>query len=350
MLMRIRKRGRMPVAALFGAAISLVTIPISPRPVAACDLCAVYTATIMQESGTGVWLGLAQQFTSFGTLRSGTDKVTNGSSEWLESSITQVVIGYNVSPRWGVQLNVPFVSRRFRRAGEDGIVKDDVTGIGDASLVSHYDLVSEAYRHGIFVLRTHAGLKLATGDSDRLGRELAEHEDEEEGHGDGHGAGLGRPAHDGETHSVSGIHDHDLALGSGSIDGLVGASFLWTRDRFRLGGAVQYAVRSEGDFDYQYANDLIFSLTPGFFAALGHARSVSVGTQLSGETKGKDEQKGSDVDDSSITALYLGPRITLTEGAAVNFELGADLPVYQNASAVQIVPDYRLHLSVGVRF
>lgn len=349
-MMRMHFRAHAAVAALAAILAPLV----SPGAARACDLCSVYTATILQESRTGAWFGMAQQFSSFGTLRDGTGKVSNPSSEWLESSITQLAIGYKPSPVWGVQLNVPIIARRYRRVGEEGgIEKDSVEGIGDASLVLHYDVLSDAYRRGVFVVRVHGGLKLATGNSDRLGREAAHHAEEgdhaeaandDEARRSAFTAGneIGEPA--------SGVHDHDLALGSGSLDGLLGVSFLWTRGRFQLAGDAQYALRTEGDFDYEYADDLTWSLSPGVYTALAYDYTVGFAARLSGERKGKDERDGDQVEDSGIVSVYAGPRLTVTQGSQLHFEVGGEVPLHQDTSALQLVPDYRLHLSASVRF
>jgi len=325
-------------------------LPLTTPSADACDLCAVYTATLMPDHKPGVWLGLNQQFTSFGTARDGTGKEPNPSSEWMESSITQVALGYSSGGRWGMQLNVPLIARRYRRVADGGgISKGHETGVGDATIVAHYDVLSDAYTRGVYVVRLLGGLKLATGDSDRLGAELHAHDEDADDHAELRLRKRG-VVDDGDHHAESGVHDHDLALGSGSLDGLLGASALWTRDRFRVSAEIQYMLRSEGDFDYEYADDLTWALAPGFYVALGHDYTLNFAARVSGETKGTDKQAGTRIEDSGITTVYAGPRLTLTEGLGLHFDLGFELPVYQNTSALQLVPDYRVHLATSVRF
>lgn len=64
-----------------------------PRPTAACDICAVYTAVELGRGRVGFRLGAAEQYTNFRTLKQGTDTVPNP-GEKLDSSITQVFFGY----------------------------------------------------------------------------------------------------------------------------------------------------------------------------------------------------------------------------------------------------------------
>jgi hypothetical protein len=232
-----------------------------------------------------------------------------------------------------------------------------------------YSAVSE---NTVFRLTLFGGLELPSGDSSRL------REEAEEGHGgtaDGHHHtadehGLAAPyenpfvdpkslrffpEHNETADFESGVHGHDLALGSGSVDGILGFHLFSSWRQIFFAGSLQYLLRSEGDFDYQYANDLLWSGGPGMFVLLGHdlwRRDFSLAWQavLSGETKGKDELDGDDLDDTSITSLYIGPGFTFTWGTSLSADIVADLPVLQNNSSLQIVPDYRLRGGITWRF
>src|SRR5512145_1484763 len=115
-------------------------------------------------------------------------------------------------------------------------------------------------------------------------------------------------------HRESGVHGHDLALGSGSYDGIVGGSLAWSWRRFLVLASGQYLIRGEGAFDYRYANDLTWTVSPGVYALLSHTHSMAVQAVFSGETKGKDTQHAERLDDTAITALYLGPGVVLDLG------------------------------------
>ena len=60
----------------------------------------------------------------------------------------------------------------------------------------------------------------------------------------------------GDPDFAPGIGGHDLALGSGSYDGIVGTGIYGRWKRGFVTASLQYAIRSEGDFQHQYANDL----------------------------------------------------------------------------------------------
>lgn len=345
------------------AAVLALVASTSAAPAEACDVCAVYTATELREGRTGFAIGVAEQFSRFGTLRDGGDEVANPFDEKIDSSITQLVFGYAPLPDLLFQVNVPILSRHYRRV-EDGLVETgSESGLGDLSLLAQYAVWSTQTEESVVRFTVLGGIKLPTGDSDRLGDELEHHE--EAGPEDAHGAeeahALSRRAltlgqsvrfHDGEHHEEirSGVHGHDLALGSGSIDGIVGARVFASRDRAFLAAQVQYAIRSEGDFDYEYADDLTWSGGPGYFLRLEHDWTLGLQGVLSGETKSKDEQKGERLDDSAITALYAGPGLLFTWGSSLGLEIAGDLPVIQSNTSLQIVPDYRIRGGASWRF
>jgi hypothetical protein len=335
------------------------------RTATACDVCAVYTATEQRESRTGPFLGVAEQFTHFGTLRRGGDEVDNPLDEKIDSSITQVIFGYAPIPALALQVNLPVIHRSFRRA-EDGVARsDDETGIGDLSFLAQYALWTHVTEQSLIRFTILGGVKFPTGDSDRLAEELGEgHHEEEaaEATEAEHQAELAVRAlsvaqsvrfHGGEVHGdeiESGVHGHDLALGSGSYDGIFGARLFASHDRAFATASVQYALRTTGDFDYAYADDLTWAGGPGYFLWLEHDRSLGLQASLSGETKGKDELDGARLDDTALTALYVGPGLLFTWGSSLGADLVGELPVIQNNTALQIVADYRIRGGLSWRF
>lgn len=295
----------------------------------ACDVCAIYTATELRENRPGLQLGLAEQFTSFETRQLEGDEVHNP-GEWLRSSITQVLIGYNVSPRVGLQLNLPIIARDFRRLEDRLLRRDDESGVGDVSILANVLAFSRVAQHGVLRVSLLGGLKLPSGDSGRLREELAE----------AHRAG----------ELSSALHGHDLALGSGSVDGIVGGTLFWSWQRLYATASMQYAVRTEGDFDYQYADDLTWAGGPGVFALVHHDATLGLQAVLSGETKGKDSLDGVPADDTGITLLYTGPAVAFTWGSALGADLRGEIPVVRNNTALQVVPDFRLRGGITWRF
>ncbi|HUI06569.1 MAG TPA: hypothetical protein VL486_06150 [Verrucomicrobiae bacterium] len=302
------------------SAVFLLSVLCAGRAMA-CDLCAVYAATEAQgKGGSGVYGGVAEQFTYFNTLQSNGHTVRND-GEYIDSLVSQVFAGYNVNNRFGVQLNLPVIYRAY---GSDTGGDHAEGGIGDASLIGNVLLYQKLEEKLTFNWTALGGIKFPTGASERLDPNKPDF--------------------------ATGIGGHDLTLGSGSYDGLVGTGVFARWERLFLTANMQYAIRSEGRFDYQFANDLTWSGGPGVYLVLGHKYTVAAQGIVSGETKGQDTIHGVSTDDTAETIVYVGPQINVTWSSKLSAQVGGDLPVSIHSTGDQLVPDYRVHAAVTWRF
>jgi len=117
--------------------VALTFFPLAAR---ACDLCGCYSPQVEsmpkeKVSLTGFYTAIAEQFTHFGSLQFDDHEVANPTGQRLESSITQVVVGYGINDRFALQFNAPFIYRDFRRPEGFAIDEGNVSGIGDVSLL-----------------------------------------------------------------------------------------------------------------------------------------------------------------------------------------------------------------------
>lgn len=305
----------------------------------ACDLCSVYSALDAHgESSKGWQASLAEQFTRFGTLQQDGDKVDNIAGQYLNSSITQVVLGYNFVDSFGVQANVPFIHRWYQRPDDNGNPEvGHETGFGDVSFLGHVRVVNIQDKKTALVVHLLGGVKVPTGSTHRLHGEVDEFVND---------VILMNPP----PPIDSGTHGHDLTLGSGSVDGVIGATIFTRYQRAFFSGNIQYAIRTKGDFDYTYANDLTWNGGPGVYLALEDSFTVSLQCKISGETKGRDTFMGMKADDTGITSVFVGPEINFTWKDKFSAEIGIDLPVSLVNTAFQAVPDYRVRAGLTFRF
>ncbi len=309
-------------------ALVLLATPLSR----ACDLCAIYSAgQARAEIGKGPFVGLAEQFTHYGTLQYEGHEVPNPAGQDLDSSISQMLVGYNVTERFGFQLNAPYIYRSFRRPEAGGVHEGNEQGLGDMSLLANYEAFRYEKKHATFSWTLSGGLKFPTGSASRLKEEAEE-----------------TPPLAGQI--PSGIHGHDLTLGSGSYDGIVGTSLYGRLNRFFFAAAAQYAIRSEGDYSYRFANDVVWSAAPGCLVLLDDDYTLSVEVNVSGEYKGLDEFRGTPAEDTAITAVYLGPQIVFTWHDKLSAQVGLDFPLLLDNSSLQIVPDYRIRAGLTWHF
>ena len=221
---------------------------------------------------------------------------------------------------------MPLIYRSFRRA--DGFAIDEGTesGPGDVSLVGNWRVIRREEKHSTFAWNILGGVKFPTGSSDRLFEEVLEL--------------TAPPSPPGAPDGA--VHGHDLTLGSGSFDGIVGTGLFARYNRGFLNANVQYAIRSTGDFEYRYANDLVWNGGPGVYLVLDERYTVSAQLIVSGEHKGKDTFRGANAEDTAVTAVYLGPQINFSWSDKLGAEIGLDIPVSIDNSDLQSVPDYRV--------
>jgi hypothetical protein len=321
----------------------LTLLGLTAAPLAACDLCGCAIANHPWDPRTGLFLGAAEQYTDYGTVQSNGHELRNRDDQFLHSSITQLYLGYNLTRYFGFQVNVPFIHRSYRRTTGERIEEDSVSGLGDLSILANYTPIHRQDKDSIFSIKLRAGVKLPTGDSDRIGEEA------EEGHAHGE-------AHEHEESDVheqaeaSAVHGHDLALGTGSVDAIVGGSIYARWKSVFFSGDVQYAIRTEGDFDYRYANDLTWSAGPGVYVINRDSHTLALQGIVSGETKREDKFRGVQADDTDITTVFLGPKIVATWRDRLSAEIELDLPIRRDNTGVQIVPDYRVRAALNWAF
>jgi len=307
--------------------VGAILVAACAQPVLACDFCAVYSASEAQgNSGKGFFAGVAEQYTYFNTFQSDGRDQRNPDSEYINSLISQAFVGYNFNDRFGAQFNLPVIYREYGATPEGGTgrVHGSDFGLGDALLLGNLHLYKSRTTDYTFNWNALGGVKLPTGDSHHL-----------------------NPA---ENDFAAGIGGHDLALGSGSFDGVIGTDIFARRSKFFLTAGTQYTIRSEGDFGYQYANDLSWSGGPGVYLALKEDYTLSAQAIVSGEYKTEDTVHGVATDDTAATSVFLGPQINFTWGSELSAQLGAELPVSIRSSGDQIVPTFRIRAAVTWRF
>ena len=287
----------------------------------ACDICAIYGAIEAQGSGgRGFFGGAAEQYTYFDTFQSGGHDAPNPDGEYLRSVISQVFVGFNLSDQFGLQFNLPVVYRDYGKAG----VRESESGLGDVSLIGNVRLYERLTQATSFRWTALGGIKFPAGSTDQL-----------------------NPA---QPDFAAGIGGHDLTLGSGSFDALVGTGFYARWQQLFVNGTMQYAIRTEGDFGYQFANDWTWLGGPGIYLAMEEDYTLALQAAVSGETKGQDTINGVATGDTAITSVYVGPQINFTWSDRLSAQVAANLPVSITSSGQQLVPDYRIRGAVTWRF
>ncbi len=322
-------------------------IILSVRTAWTCDLCAVYNAdTAAGESGEGFSLTFSEQFIPYGTVQLDGDEVSSPALEeiFLDRSITHIVPTWNFSDRFGISVNVPVISQRFEQSQiiptAPFIITeaDEEVGLGDVSLIGRLTVYRTQTAKVACWINVLGGVKFPTGDADRIEDEVSLTELWEPIAGSGH------------NHSVGGVHLRDLAFGSGSYDGIFGATVSTRWRRLFANAQFQYYLRTEGESDYKFGDEWMVSGGPGVFLFLQKSFTFAVQVLATYDRMEPDELSGERRPNTGMMAIYLGPQINLGIGAKVSLNAGLDIPVEIENRGLQNVPDYRFHGGVTIRF
>jgi hypothetical protein len=297
------------------------------HPAHACDSCALYIAGGADRPG--FTLAVAHQYTRLGTLWDHDKKTGNPIDQYVDSHITQVGVGYSTGGPWHVQLTVPYIDRAFFRPDH---AKDELgreAGLGDITLAGRYRLLKQDNRDGgEWEVHVLGGVEFGTGDPDRL-------------------APAGHVHH---HHVPSGVHEHDLALGSGSTDWIVGGDVSWTHGRWFARAQVQHKITTTGAFEYRYANETSWEFGAGRHLVLTHKHTLAVQALFATDHRGLDAVAGVTDDDTGMSVRYLGGRLAGTVGSQFAADISLELPVRIRTTDIMVVPDYRIRAAANWRF
>ena len=321
--------------------------------VQACELCGIYSAgSVVGESSQGLIFTVAEQYIPYGNPMLDGREVTVSNPNFVDSSITHLIPGFNFSSRFGVSLSVPITYLNFRRSD----VRYSPTappvnftetgsefGLGDVALIGRASLVQiTSMRYGL-VVNFLGGVKFPTGDSSRIKDEVDQARIFESF------LPPGTP-HDPLGHSVASVHAHQLALGSGSYDGVFGLTMNSRYDRWFFNAQFQYYLRTHGQSGFRFGDEIIISGGPGGFLFVNDSYTLSLQLNAVYDSMGRDEILGRASNRTGSTAWYLGPGLNLSIGEHFSATAGVEFPLHITNNGFQSMPDCRVHGGFSWRF
>lgn len=272
---------------------------------------------------SGFQLNVIEQFTNFGTILQGSTRESNPLRQYLGSSTTQFSLNYNFDEREGVRLNVPFLFHDYSRPEGGEPAHHSQSGLGDISLVNHYEPYHHDYSGGETIWSVYSGVKLPTGNPDHLLDELTE-----------------------TAAPQSAIHGHDLAFGSGSLDFLTGTALWLKKGDWYLAAGTQYLIRDRGAFGYLYGNSFSWWLSPGIVLSSNARRTIRLQLSTTGESKTIDYFGDIPETDTGGHTIMTGPDLRV-DGNRSSLALGVSLPISNYTTGFEAVPSYRVTLTGG---
>lgn len=320
--------------------------------VQACELCAVYSSADARGGfSSGFLVSVSESFTANQTVQLDGKEITLPQKDFLNTSITHLVGTYNFSDRFGVSLNLPVAYHDFERSeirySDTSTIfrveRGKEVGLGDLALVGRATVFRKKSMDWGVSLNVMGGVKFPTGDADRIRDEVDQARRFE---------ALLPPntPHDPLAHAVSGLHEHALTLGSGSFDGIAGATLnaRWQRSFVNL--QFQYYARTEGESGFRFGDELMVSGGPGQYLVVNDKVTLSLEASAYYESSARDKLLGQKSDFTGRTAWLLGPLLNFTWADRLTANVGVDIPLEIASHGLQLVPTYRVHGGVSWRF
>jgi hypothetical protein len=332
---------------------STLSLLVAAHTAGACELCAIYNAGSAQgQSESGFLFTIAEQYVAYDTPQFDGEEVSIANPSYVDSSITHFVPGYNINSWLGVSVNIPVTYLNFRRTDLRYSLtappvffteKGTEFGLGDTALITRVTVFQKnKMRYGVNV-NLLGGVKFPTGDASRLDSEVAQAKIFESF------LPPGTP-HDPLGHSVSSVHPHMLALGSGSYDGVFGLTANARWKRWFLNGQFQYYLRTKGEAGFKYGDELIVSGGPGAYVFFGDSWTLSLQLNALYDTMARDELIGRVSNRTGQTAWYMGPFLAFTAGQHFSANAGVDVPLRIANNGFQSVADYEVRGGISFRF
>ena len=318
-----------------------------------CELCAIYSADSARgTSSSGFLVSISEQFTAFRVTQFEGEEVPFPDPDYLDSSITHIVPTYNFSPRFGLSLNIPVVYNSFERTDIRYFPpprppvfeteRGSEFGLGDMALIGRGTIWQLDKMNYAITLNLLAGVKFPTGDSSRIEDEVEQ-------------ARLFRSLlppgtpHDPLGHGQSALHQHMIAPGSGSWDGIFGVTLNTRWKRLFFNSQFQYYLRTEAE-DFEFGDEILVSGGPGGYLVVHDEWTLGLQFNAFYETEARDKVLGIKSNNTGMTAWYVGPQLGLTWGEHVAANAGADFPLTIANNGLQKVPEFRIHGGISFRF
>lgn len=313
----------------------------------ACDTCSLVNIARSQGPQEGsLSLAVYEEFSSYRLDKEESSEPESG-EELRGISNTQLSVSYDLTKDISVALSLPILFRDVDSYSNYRAQRETKSGIGDMVIsTSYYPYVDRRENGGTFFGLT-AGLKLPTGDSGSLDSSDTENQATRREVISARSVSESHLAHPVITGASSG---QVLSEGSGSFDYIFGASFWFRRSRLLLPSYAQYTLRSEGDFDYRFADDLIVNFSPGYLFYLEQSKGFALHLSATFENKGSDRQNARSVSDTAFSDFYLGPQLTAFMDRNWTADLGVDWALSSSAHEGRTEPDYRLRAGLNYRW
>lgn len=294
----------------------------------ACASCGCTLSSDWDSQGyyadAGLRLDLRYDYLNQSQLRSGTHAADRGSlavpndreiEQGTINRYTTLGVDYSFNADWGVNVQVPYVSRTHTTIspGDTDVSGSSGNGLGDVRVVGRYQGLLESKNFGL-----QFGVKLPTGGF---------HQNFSSG------PSAGSPL------------DRGLQFGTGTTDLMVGAYYYGAISQ-DFDGFAQAMLQVPLDYREQYKPGMSLSVNAG--VRYLHFEAVTPQLQINTRIAKRDLGDNADTDNSGGTLVYLSPGATVNISKHVKLYAFVQLPIYQRVNGLQLAP--RWTGTIGTRY
>ena len=310
--------------------LSVVLPLIVAAPAFACDFCSIYTPLNISERQAGrLDLGVREDLLGYSKTRLDGNNVDHSLAiQNQKINVTELTAQYSLTDRFSALLAVPIISETFKRRINGAFDRDSESGVGDVALYGDVVLARKAQaKGGYFQWDLFGGVKLPSGSTDRLTES----------------------ANGSSTYSETGIYGGSVTTGTGSYDFPIATGIHNESNNWLLDALIQYNLRTQGDYSYQFGNDLRWNV--GFGRRFYEDSDFTFAAQLflSGLSKAKDQQNGLDVVDSGQSFVAIGPKIEMIFSNRYTLFVRVDAPITSSNDGLQTLEDHRVQIGFDAR-
>lgn len=301
-----------------------------------CDRCVATNylqSGLLHEQPNHAGLQLSYDYRH--TMLTGSSDTPNAADEKVASTLVNLYYSQRLVEGTTLDIYLPFESKAYTERPNYTYDSGRDSGLGDISLVATQQLFHGVAERRLVDWRARAGVKLPTGDASQL---------------DNYPPQAVPPRGDGRVYPTSGIYPYDRAIGSGSVDWIVGSSYVARYEDFFGVVDGQFIGRTAGENDFTRGNTVTVHVTPGYIFSYARGNQFSLMLDAAYRYDAQSEYDGTTVDNSGQTAFLMGPQVMGNFQGRLLATVGVSLPLYQSVEGTQLASDYQILASVMTGF
>lgn len=301
-----------------------------------CDRCVAANylqSAMLSEVPNHMGLQVAYDYRH--TMKTGSSDTPNAADEKVATTLINLYYSQQVFEDSTLDFYLPFTSLAYTARPNYTYDSGRDSAMGDMSLVMTQRVFYGKKDRKLVDWRVRAGVILPTGDPSQL----KNYPDDV--------TSLNR---EGSMYPTSALYSYDRALGSGSVDWIIGSSYVVRYEDFFGVVDGQFIGRTSGENDFRFGDTVTVRASPGYIFSYARGNEFSVLCDVAYRFDGQAEYAGATVTNSGQSVFSMGPQLMANFQGKVVASVGLNLPLYQRVEGTQLTSDYQILASVMTGF